>query len=55
MHSNKVLKKIWYAWYVTHFKAYDMHDVQTTGGHMDNIKETIGLSQSQGQAIQTWY
>ena len=31
-------KKIWYAWYATHFKAYDMHDMQTTVGHMNNIK-----------------
>ena len=24
-------KKLWHAWYATHFKAYDMHDVQLLG------------------------
>ena len=38
MHSNKVFKKAWYACYATQFKAYDMHDVQTIGGQMDNIR-----------------
>ena len=49
MHSNKVFKEIWYAWYATQIQAYDMHDLQTTWGHMNNIKYTIWLSQ--GQAI----
>ena len=34
MHSNKVLKKIWYAWYATHCKTYDMHDVQLLRGNI---------------------
>ena len=38
MHSYKVFKKAWYAWHATHFKAYAMHDVQTTAGRMDGIK-----------------
>ena len=29
--------------------AYDMHDMETIGGHMNNIKQSIWLSQ--GQAI----
>ena len=29
-------KKLWHVWYATHFKAYDMHDMQLLGTHKVN-------------------